>query len=517
MVNAQRRGVFVEFLFWVALAAIGTYFVWPLKDRPRKGIDLVGGFYITLKVDTQEGLRLELLNKKQSLLTELQNQSFNDPISHKVENNTIYLQFRTTDEAQKSYMHLKDRASLNLNVHQNGDTVTVNFPEALSERIKEQAVEGTVDVLRKRLDSMGVAEIPVSRQGDQNIIIELPNVDDPAQAKQMIGKTSNLEFKEVMAIGASEDDILDRYDGILPEGMMIVSEDLENGQQRYHLVSDYTDLTGRDLKYASFGRGPKMEALVKIEFNDEGSQKFADLTKKCRGKAIAMILDDKVISAPNVNEPITGGSASISGNFTVDSARNLSTMLRSGSFFAPVSFEEERRIGPSLGAESINKGILSCVIALVSLLIFSVFVYKASGLLAFLVLLYNLLLIIFFLYWIDATLTLPGIAGMVLTVGMAIDCSILVFERMREALSEGLSFRNAVDVGFADAMGIILDSNITTFLIGIVLYYFGTGLIQGFAITLMLGIISTLITGLFLLKTLFKVLLDGFGIKRLSI
>lgn len=516
MVNTQRRGVFVEFLFWVALAAIGTYFVWPLKDRPRKGIDLVGGFYITLKVDTDEGLRLELLNKKQSLLTELQNQGFNDPVSHKVENHAIFFQFKNVDDAQKSYMHLKDKATLNLNVHQNGDTVQVNFPETISSRIKEQAVEGTVDVLRKRLDSMGVAEIPVSRQGDQNIIIELPNVDDPAQAKQMIGKTSNLEFKEVMAVGASEDDILDRYDGILPEGMMIVTEDTDSGQ-RYYLVADYTDLTGRDLKYASFGRGQRMEASVKIEFNDEGAQKFADLTKKCRGKSVAMILDDKVVSAPNVNEPITGGHAQISGNFTPDSAKNLATMLRSGSFFAPLTFEEERRIGPSLGAESINQGIISCAIGMLLLFVFSVFVYKAAGFLAFLVLIYNLLLIIFFLYWINATLTLPGIAGMVLTVGMAIDCSILVFERIREALKEGVSYREAVDIGFSDAMGIILDSNITTFLIGIVLYYFGTGLIQGFAITLMLGIISTLITGLLLLKTLFKLLLDGFNLQRISI
>lgn len=516
MVNAQRRSAFVEFFFWLAIAAVGMYVVWPLKDRPRKGIDLVGGFYITLKVDTDEGLRLELVNKMQNVLNDLQNQGYNDPIAHKVENNVIKLQFKTVDDAQKSYVYLKDKATLGLQAHQANDTVSLNFPETINNRIKEQAVEGTVDVLRKRLDTMGVAEIPVSRQGDQNIIIELPNVDDPAQAKQMIGKTSNLEFKEVISVGASEDDLLDQHDGILPEGMMIVSED-EGNNTRYYLVSDYTDLTGRDLKYASFGRGQRMEAMVKVEFNEEGAHKFADLTKKCRGKAVAMILDDKVISAPHVNEPITGGHASISGNFTPDSAKNLATMLRSGSFFAPVTFEEERRIGPSLGAESIKQGIMSCLIGMVLLFIFSVIVYRTAGLLAFLVLVYNLMLIVFFLYWINATLTLPGIAGMVLTVGMAIDCSILVFERIREALADGVPFRTAVDVGFSDAMGIILDSNITTFLIGIVLYQFGTGLIQGFAITLMLGIVSTLISGLLLLKSLFKLLLDGFGFKKISV
>jgi preprotein translocase subunit SecD len=332
----------------------------------------------------------------------------------------------------------------------------------------------------------------------------------------LIGKTSLLEIKEVENSGPTEDGLLDRYDGVLPDGMMIIEEQRE-GQSTYHLVSDFTDLTGRDLKNASFGKGPRLQAVVNFEFNDEGAVKFADMTRRCRGRCIAIVLDDKVISAPTVTDPITGGSGYISGHFTEESARNLATMLRSGSFLAPVSIEEERKIGPSLGSESIQQGLLSCAVGLGSLLLFSIIFYKFAGLLAFITLVYNLLLIMFFMYWLNATLTLPGIAGMVLTIGMAIDASVLIYEQIRDALADGSTFKKAVEIGFSDAMEVILDGNITTFLAGLVLYKFGTGPVQGFAITMMLGIITTLITGLFFLKSLIDVVLDGFKLDRLSI
>jgi len=510
------RGSYLSLAFWVGLVSVGLYCVWPLKDRPRRGIDLVGGFYITLKVDTNEGVKAELVHRMQGLLNVLQDHDIADPDTHKVENNQVVFRFKTADDANKAFQAFRARSNLNMQVQHQGETVNLFFNERDIARIKENAVEGNVDVLRKRLNELGVAEIPVSRQGDANIIIELPSVDNPAQAKEMIGKTSHLEIKEVESSGPSEDDLLDRFDGVLPEGMMIIEES-RDGHTTYHLVSDYADLTGRDLKDASFGKGPQMQSIVNFEFNDEGSVKFGEMTKRCRGRCIAIIVDDKVVSAPSVNDQITGGKGYIRGSFTEDSARSLATMLRSGAFLAPVTFEEERRIGPSLGAESIKQGFMSCIIGLGLLVLFSLFYYKVAGLLAFLALIFNLLLIIFFMYWLNATLTLPGIAGMVLTVGMAIDASVLIYEKIKETLAEGVTFRRAVDVGFSDAMVVILDGNITTFLVGLVLYKFGTGPIQGFAITMMLGIIATLLTGLFFLRTLFNVLLDGFNLERISI
>lgn len=516
MVSFANRSSYLSFAFWVALAVVGTYLVWPLKDRPRRGIDLVGGFYITLKVDVDQAVKAELSHRMHGLQEVLQEHDIADPISSKVEGTSIIYGFKTVEQANRAFQALAARGNLGLKVDQQADTVTLTMPDRAVEVLKENAVEGNVDVLRKRLNELGVAEIPVSRQGDINIIIELPSVDNPAQAKEMIGKTSQLEIKEVEAVAPSEDELLDRYDGILPEGMIIATEE-RDGRNSYYLVADYTDLTGRDLKHASFGKGPQMESVVYFEFNAEGAQKFAELTKKCRGRQVAILIDDKIISAPMVNDPITGGSGYIHGNFTEDSAKNLATMLRSGAFLAPVTFEEERKIGPSLGAESIKQGLMSCLIGLGLLIAFSLFYYKTAGFLAFLVLLYNLLLIVFFMTWLNATLTLPGIAGMVLTVGMAIDASVLIYEKIKELIAQGVSFKKAVDDGFSDAMVVILDGNITTFIVGLVLYKFGTGPIQGFAITMMLGIIATLLTGLFFLRCLFSLLLDGFKWERISI
>jgi len=516
MFSMARRGSYVSFSFWILLAAVSMYFVWPLKDHPRRGIDLVGGFYITLKVDVNEAVRAELMHRMRGLVDILQDNSIAEPINHKVEGHAIVLSFKTVEDANKAFQAFRVRSNLNMNVHYEGETVRLVLPDNVAQAIQEHAVEGNVDVLRKRLNELGVAEIPVSRQGQDHIIIELPSVDNPAQAKEMIGKTSNLEIKEVEGVAAHEEDLLERFDGVLPDGMMIVTEERE-GRTTYYLVPDYTDLTGRDLKNASFGKGPQMQAIVNFEFNTEGSQKFGDLTKKARGRQVAIIVDDKVISAPSVNEPITGGAGYIHGSFTDESAKNLATMLRSGAFLAPVTFEEERRIGPSLGAESIKQGFMSCLIGMGFLLIFSLFYYKAAGFLAFLVLIYNLLLIIVAMSWLDATLTMPGIAGMVLTVGMAIDCSVLIYEKIKETLKEGVTFKRAVDIGFSDAMVVILDGNITTFIVGLVLYKFGTGPVQGFAITMMLGVLATLVSGLFVLKSLFTFILDGLKFERISI
>lgn len=354
----------------------------------------------------------------------------------------------------------------------------------------------------------------------KNIIIELPNVDDPQKAKAMIGKAALLEIKPVEAAARTKEDLLDEYDGEVPDDMQILQGRDRGYEKEYYLVPKYTDLTGRLLKdaYAGFGGGDQQgQMVVNFEFKTEGGDKFYDITKKNMGKRVAIIVDDVVVTAPSVSKPIPGGKAYIYGGFTTESANELAMLLKSGAFVAPVSFEEERQIGPSLGQESIDKGLLACLVGLALLLIFSIVIYKIAGLFAFIALLFNVLLVLVFLSWMGATLTLPGIAGMVLTVGMAIDASVLIYEKIREELARGMTPRQSVKDGFADAMGVILDSNITTFLVGIILYKFGTGPIQGFAVTMMIGIIATLITGLFFLRAIFNFVLYTLGVQKLSI
>lgn len=515
---AGGRTTAYGFFLWLALAGVGTYFVMPLHKHLKLGIDLVGGFYITLQVQTDEAVKLELQQRLQGSIRRLKDQGI-DVKGHKLEAHGFSLTFETMADAQTAAKFLKSHSS-EMAVHTENVTIRMHLPEHVIQQIKDWSVQSNIDVLRKRLDKTGVAEVAISRQGERNIIIELPNIDDPARAKEMIGRTAQLEIKLVHKMASSEEDLLDDYDGVLPEGMMIVpgESDGKGEARRYYLVDDYTDITGKELKNAepSLGGVTGTDPMVMFEFKPEGADRFYDLTSKNHGRQIGVIVDNEVISAPVVQATIHS-VGNITGSFTWEAAQDLATALKSGSFVAPVTFEEERRVGPSLGKESIEQGIFSCFIALGVLFAFSILFYRVSGFLAFLTLVYNLILIIFGMAWIKATLTLPGIAGMVLTVGMAIDSSILIYEKIKEELAGGLSFRKAVEVGFSDAMVVILDANITTFLMGIVLYKFGTGPIQGFAVTMMLGILSTLLTGLFFLRSLIGAVLHYTGASKLSI
>ncbi|MFT6765720.1 MAG: preprotein translocase subunit SecD [Alteromonas naphthalenivorans] len=517
MASLAGRTTAYGFIFWLALAGVGSYFVLPLHKHLKLGIDLVGGFYITLQVQTEEAVKLELQQRLQGATKRLSDNGI-DVASHKIEKQDIVLTFETLKDVQQAAKYLKSHSS-EMTIQTEGTHVKMHLPDHIVQDIKKWSVESNIEVLRKRLDKTGVSEVSISRQGERNIIIELPNVDDPARAKEMIGRAAHLEIKKVEKSAPTEEDLLDDFDGVLPDGMVIVpSEEQKNGEPREHyLVPDYTDLTGKELKNAepSLGGMSGTDPVVKFEFKPDGGDRFYDLTSKSHGKQIAVIIDNEVISAPRVESTIHS-TGIITGNFTWESAQDLATALKSGSFVAPVTFEEERRIGPSLGRESIKQGITSCLIGLALLFFFSLFYYKVSGLFAFIALIYNLILVVFCLAWVQATLTLPGIAGMVLTIGMAIDASILIYEKIRELLATGVTFRKAVDEGFSDAMVVILDANITTLLMGIVLYKFGTGPIQGFAVTMMFGILSTLATGLFFLRSLFDVALST-GVKRISI
>ena len=506
-----KRILFSELSFWLIFCAISLYFVLPLRNSLRFGIDLVGGTYLTLEVQTDKAVETDLIERMQTVDAKLQKNNLAIPSSKFVEKNTIALQFSTMQQAQSAASVLKvDYPEMDQKVE--GSTVKLSFPDRILQQIKEDAVTRNIEVLRTRM-----RDIPIAAQGEKNIIIELPDTANPQEAKERIGKAAQLELKLVEKFSPSKEELLYEYDGDLPMDREILPGRGE--QEGFYLIEKYADLTGRSLREARAGYGGKtgIDYVVNFRFNDDGAEKFYAITSKNYGRFLAIVLDGVVISAPRINEPISGGSGQISGNFNAESARELALLLQSGSFVAPVTFEEERQIGPTLGSESIRQGLLSCVVGMALLFVFSLFYYKLSGLFAFFALMYNLALIILGLAWLQMPLTLPGIGGMVLTVGMAIDASILIYEQIKNELLAGISIKQAVKSGFSGAMMVILDANITTFITGVVLYQFGSGPIQGFAVTMMLGIVATLITGLFFLRSIFKFMLNNFNVQKLSI
>ncbi|HEV2601623.1 MAG TPA: protein translocase subunit SecD [Candidatus Babeliales bacterium] len=518
MNQSVQRIVSSPFMIWIAVAAIGLFAMMPLSKSLKRGIDLAGGTYITLSVQTDKAVQDLLGDKMDAILEKLKVAGKERPVKSDIVNNELVFTFSSTAAAQAAATQLGgfDRT---IKYSSENDTMRVALTEREAERVKSAAVTKNIEVLSGRLSRLGLSEILIAAHGERNIVIELPGVADPQQAKAMIGTPAMLEFKLIEKAGKSPEEILLEHDGEMPSGMEIIPGAGTEEGTMYYLVPKRAAITGRYLKNASTELDErKSEWAVSFEFTSEGGQKFYELTSKNLKRTLGAILDGSVITAATIESAISNkGSISRRGGFDVVYAKELALLLKSGSFVAPVTFEEERLIGPTLGAESIRQGLLSCLLGLVLLFVFSVYYYSMSGLFAFIALLYNLVLIMIGLALFGAVLTLPGIGGMVLTVGMAIDASILIYERIKEELAMGTPIRKAVDNGFSDAMSVILDSNITTFIVGAVLFQFGTGPIQGFAVTLMLGIVSTLISGLFFLKSLFNFVLDNFSIQKLRI
>ncbi|MBC7188716.1 protein translocase subunit SecD, partial [Candidatus Aerophobetes bacterium] len=349
----------------------------------------------------------------------------------------------------------------------------------------------------------------IARQGDTRIVVDLPGIEDPQRAIDLIGKTALLEFKLIDEKG----DIKEALEGNIPPG----DEILYDSEGKAYLVKAETLLTGRAIKDARVEIGQWGQPYVALEFTPEGAEKFADITGKHVGERLAIILDNVVKSAPVIKTRITGGKAVIEGNFTMEEANELRIVLKSGALPVPLKIIQNTTIGPSLGKDSIRKGLISGIIGLIGVLVFMGVYYKKAGLIADLALFLNLLFIMASLAALKATLTLPGIAGIILTIGMSIDANVIIFERIREELKKERAPRSALDVGYSRALRTILDANITTLITALILFQFGTGPVKGFATTLSIGILASLFTAVIVTKSIFNLLLEGRPVKKLSI
>jgi preprotein translocase subunit SecD len=382
----------------------------------------------------------------------------------------------------------------------------VSYTELELQNLQTYAIGQTLEILRSRVDQFGVAEPLIQRQGNNRIIIELPGIKDSKTAKNLIGKTAKLNFHMVDRVLANNDRRI-----INPPAGKIVSYEIAgkdvNGEEMriYYLLDKRPVLSGENLSDARSGFTQEGQSDVMVAFDSKGSRQFAKVTTENTGRRMAIVLDGQTYSAPNLNEPILGGRASITGNFTPEEAENLAIVLRAGALPAPVKVVEERTVGPSLGADSIAASKMAIMIGMSLVLATMLVIYGSMGMIANIALAVNIVLIIALMSMIGSTLTLPGIAGIVLTMGMAVDANVLIFERIREELRKGKKRLEALETGYNSALSTIFDANITTLIAAIVLFAVGSGPIKGFALTLSVGIVSSVFTAVLLSRWLLEV------------
>jgi len=386
----------------------------------------------------------------------------------------------------------------------------------LSAEAKSDAADRAVEVIRNRIDAFGVREPSIQKQGEDEIVVQLPGITDRDRALDLIGKTALLEFK---LVSQDLEKLKEAIAGNVPEGFELkyIQEDNEP-----ILVETQGVLTGDSLANANikFDQSSFNEPIVSLEFNAEGAKKFAEITTNNIGRRLAIVLDGKVQSAPRIREAIPSGEAVITGRFTPEQAQDLAIVLRVGALPAPMYIEEERTVGPLLGQDSINKGVKASIIGLALVFIFMAVYYLLAGIIANIALLFNFLIILGSLGMlpllfpgVSATLTLPGIAGIILSLGMAVDANVLINERIREELAAGRALRTAVENGYSKAFSAIFDSNFTTLIAAFLLFQFGTGPIRGFAVTLTIGLIASMFTAIVVTRTIFELLLN-FGLLK---
>ncbi|MBD3272958.1 protein translocase subunit SecD [Candidatus Dependentiae bacterium] len=548
MATRFTKIIFSKFIFWLLIAFIGGYFLFSIDtkrvDRIEKetgkklgfvqkvmnsirmprlklGIDLQGGTYLVLGVEVDKAIKSKLLLESKNLeqlfkLKKLKNR----PIKKEVQKSQLVLSFDDEQDAKICFNLIKKEVP-SLKSEVKGTEVISGLTSAEEKRIRMGSVEQAVNVLSNRLSGFGVEGIVVQQHGEKQIVVQLPGVDDPERVKSVITKTAKLDFKIVEKVARSKQELLDDFDGELPSDKVIVMGKKRSGEfgeeesGSAYLVSAYPDLTGEHITDARISYDNYNRVAVSFKLDGAGARQFKELTGNNIGKSLAIIIDNVVYSAPTIQSAI-GSQGQITGNFSAEEAKDLALVLRSGALLAPIKFEQETRVGATLGQDSIRKGLLACVVALALLFFFSLIYYRVAGFFAILALIFNLFLVLLFLSYFESALTLPGIAGMVLTIGMAVDASILIYERIKEELKTGTTFRKALNDGFKNAMVVILDSNITTFLTGFILFKFGGPAIKGFAVTLMIGIIATVLSGVYFLKSIFEFVLNNTKIKFLK-
>ncbi len=502
------RGVII--LGAVALAIFGAV---PLQKKINLGLDLRGGMYLSLRVQTEDALRSETDKDMERVRAELADKQIKGVEPRRTSDTTFDLLGVPVDKGAD----VRDVVNKFLGDNawswkRDGDRLVFEMQAAQQSEIRRSAVDQALITIRNRIDEFGVGETAITRQGlnTDRLVVQLPGVDDAERVKTLIGRTAFLEFRIVDFPGnggTSKELILAHYNGQLPANVEILSGESRDRQGRstgeeFWAVQKRQVITGRDLKTARPGLGQYSDPVVNFSLTHDGAKLFGDATGANVGKALAIVLDGKVVSAPTINSRITD-SGIIEGRFTQKEVEDLSNVLHSGALPAGIQYLEERTVGPSLGADSIRDGLRAGIVGAILVVLTMLVVYRGSGVNSVVALAVNLILIVGCLAYFHATLTLPGIAGIVLTIGIAVDANVLVFERIKEELRAGRTVKAAVEAGFKNALPSILDANACTLISALFLFQFGTGAVRGFAVTLTIGILGTVFAAIIISRWMF--------------
>lgn len=505
------------------------------KKKLNYGLDIQGGAHLVYGVDVQGVLHERVERLARGITEELKEKNIQAAAAPSSDKTTVVITAQSEADREKAASHINEMYNTTLQVlSQSGNTLELKYFDAVLQQHSEQIIGQAIEVIRNRVDEFGVAEPVIAAQGTDRILVQLPGITDPARAKELINKTARLDFRlvdtsmtsEAVQAMVTEAEKANNFsltsEGMtynkyvkklnevlkdkLPPNTMIAFEKAQNavnmdaGKVAYLLRTD-SDISGDQLEDAFMSFGEFGEPKVSFRFGSDGRRKFGELTGKNVNRQLAIVLDDVVFSAPNIQERIEGEGQISLGQRSYEEAQKegslIATALRAGALPAALTQLEERSVGPSLGADSIDKGKTAAAIGVFIVLVFMVFYYKVAGLIAGICLILNVVGLLAILSALGATLTLPGIAGITLTVGMAVDANVIIFERIREEMRRGVATASAVREGFAQAWSAIFDSNVTTAIAAAVLIYFGSGPVRGFGVTLIAGIVTTMITAVF--------------------
>jgi preprotein translocase subunit SecD len=494
----------------LAVVVFSVVMIYPPGEKINLGLDLKGGMHLVFRVETDEGIKKQTDIEVVRLKKELDELSIKYDSILRQGSNKIDIIGTTYEDETKITDLLDDIFRDSWDYVVTSSAVTLSLRPNIEMQMGEQTVNQALETIRNRVDEFGVAEPVFQREGDDRLLIELPGVSDKEKMRVMglIKSTAMLEFKKVMAGPfPSEEEALKQYNGVLPQDLSIVKWSAKAKVQgaNVSVLESASVLTGRDLKIAKRSQDQWGGPAVAFSLNSSGASRFRTFTAANIGQKLAIVLDNRIISAPVIQDVLSFDSI-ITGNFKAEEAEDLALKLRSGALPAPLKMLHEQIIGPSLGADSIRKGIYACGVGLALVMLFMLFYYKAAGINSVIALALNMVILLGVLVYIGATLTLPGIAGIILTIGMAVDANVLVFERIKEDLKAGKAPKSAIDSGFKKAFLTILDANLTTIIAAFFLLQFGTSTIKGFAVTLMIGIVASMFTAVFVSRVIFDLI-----------